>query len=326
MKLSVNLVSWNGMKYIKDCLKSLEQQTFTDFSLLVVDNGSTDGTLEFIKEEYPHVKVVEHKKNAGFARAHNQAIHWTKSPYILILNQDIILDQNCFEELIKFMDEHEKAGAVTPKLLRLQEGEKTNYIDSLGLKINKKFQVQDIAQGELDSGQYESREEVFGCSGACPIYRRSALVDVRFENEFFDEDFFSYKEDIDLSFRLQAKGWQNWVVPQAVAYHARGVGAEKGSRSLFQLFKHRRAKGVFANYFSYRNHLYFLNKNCVQWKFLPQIFLYEFGKFLYTLFLDPKNLRALVDVWKKRKRMKSKRKFMKHALETSKQNMLKWFE
>lgn len=326
MKLSVNLVTWNGEKYIRDCLKSLEQQTFTDFSLLVVDNGSTDGTLDFVKEEYPHVKVVEHKKNFGFARAHNQAIHWTKSQYVLILNQDIVLDPNCFEELVKFLDEHEKVGAVTPKLLRLQEGEKTNYIDSLGLKINKKFQVQDIAQGELDSGQYESQEQVFGVSGACPVYRRSALEDVRFEKEFFDEDFFSYKEDVDLSFRLQTKGWQNWVVPQAVAYHARGVGTEKGRRSLMYLIRHRKAKGAFANYFSYRNHLYFLNKNFVQWKFFPHVFSYELGKFLYTLFLETRNLRALKDFWKKRKRMKLKRHSMKHALETSKQDMLKWFE
>ena len=324
MKLSVNLVTWNGERFLKECLKSLEAQTFKDFSLLVVDNGSTDGTVDFIKSNYPHVRVVKHDNNVGFAKAHNQAIHWTKSDYVLCLNQDIILEPSCLEELVMFMDSHGEVGAGTPKLLRLQDGEKTNYIDSVGLQIFKNFHVIDIAQGELDDGKYNIDEEVFGASGACPILRRSALEDVQFEKEFFDEDFFSYQEDIDLATRLRTRGWQIWRISRAIAYHARSAREAK-KLSLRQLLKNRRSKSSLTNFYSYRNHLYLLSKNFVQWKFFPRVFWYELMKFFYIVAFETKNLSALRDVLKNFRKLATKRRRIIHTRKIAKEEMEKWF-
>jgi GT2 family glycosyltransferase len=250
---------------------------------------------------------VVHDHNEGFAKAHNQAIHWTKSEYVLCLNQDIELAPECFERLVRFMDDHPDAGAATPKLLRLQDGERTNYIDSVGLEIYKNFQIFDTAQGELDEGKHDIDEEVFGASGACPIYRRSAIEDVRFEREFFDEDFFAYQEDIDLSFRLRSRGWQIWRVGSAVVYHARSAREAK-KQTLSQIIRNRKKKNDFVNFYSYRNHLYLLNKNFVQWRFFPRIFWREFLKLAYVVFAETKNLSVWRDVFKNFAKMTKKLK------------------
>jgi GT2 family glycosyltransferase len=310
MKLTVNLVTWNGAKYVQNCLASLFNQTFTDFELLIIDNHSTDDTLELIREKYPHLKIVEHRENLGFAKAHNQAIHWTKSDYILVLNQDVILKPTFLENLVLFMNQNPQAGAATGKILRLQEDQKTNYIDTVGLKIFKNHRVIEIGAGEVDEGQYNEIEQVFGVSGAIPIYRRTALASVADNKQFFDEDFFSYKEDIDLAYRLRYAGWKAYKVPTAVAFHDRSVAGPIKEMSKFQIAKHRRRKSGFANYHAYRNHLYFLIKNLPQkkLKYLWPVFWYELAKFIYILFFERKNLKVVGEVWRNREKFIDKRK------------------
>ncbi|MBI5254826.1 glycosyltransferase family 2 protein [Candidatus Falkowbacteria bacterium] len=330
MKLAVNLVTWNGENFLKSCLDSLESQTFKDFSLLIIDNGSTDNTVSFLKENYPQIRVVRHENNVGFAKAHNQAIHWTKSEYVLCLNQDIVLEPNCIERLIQFMDKHSEAGAATAKVLRLQNGEKTNYIDSVGLQIFKNYKVVDIAQGEIDDGKYGMDEEVFGFSGACSILRREALEDVQYEKEFFDEDFFSYQEDIDLSLRMRMRGWQIWRVGQAIAHHARtarnnAVRGEKKTGAWLEILKHRRSKSNLVNFYSYRNHLYLLNKNFVQWRFFFNVLWYEKLKFFYVLIFETKNLRAIKDLIKNFSKLMKKRHRIVRGRCAQMEDLLKWF-
>lgn len=324
MKLAVNLVTWNGERFLKSCLSSLEAQTFKDFSLLIIDNGSTDGTIGFLKENYPQIRVVRHEQNVGFSKMHNQAIHWTKSDYVLCLNQDIVLEQNCLERLVSFMAAHKEAGAATPKLLRLQSGEKTNYIDSAGLQIFKNYKVTDIAQGELDDGKYGIDEEVFGFSGACPILRREALEDTRHEKEFFDEDFFSYQEDIDLSLRMRMRGWQIWRVGRAVAYHARTAREEKKG-ALLEMLKHRKSKSNLVNFYSYRNHLYLLNKNFVQWRFFFNVLWYEKLKFFYVLIFETENLKAIKDLIKNFAKLMQKRRRIVRGSRGRTEGLLRWF-
>lgn len=305
-RVSINLVTWNGAKYIDACLRSVENQTFKDFSVIIIDNGSTDETLELLNERYPQLKVIKHKENLGFAKAHNQAIHWTKSEYLVCLNQDVVLTPDFLEKLVDFMDKKPMAGVATGKILRLQEDQQTKYIDSLGLKIFKSFRVVDLGSGEMDEGQHDVIDEVFGVSGAVPFFRRQALEEMIYQQEFFDESFFSYKEDVDLAFRLRLAGWQAWKLPQAVAHHDRTVTTPANKMTKLLVAKNRRKKSRFANYYSYRNHLYFLIK-C-----LPQINLsvlfYELTKLFYLLFFEFRTLRAWRDVWRNRKQLCAKRK------------------
>lgn len=320
-KISINLVTWNGDRYIEDCLRSVFAQTYKDFSIIIIDNGSTDRTLEIINESYPHLKIVKHKENIGFAKAHNQAIHWTKSDYILCLNQDIVLEPDFLEKAVQFMDSESLVGALTGRLQRLQSGEKTKYIDSTGLKIFRSYKVLDRDSGEVAKID-EASEEVFGVSGACPIYRRKALEEVMYQNEYFDEDFFSYKEDVDLAHRLRWAGWQAFYLPSAVAYHDRSVGSEKSEQRGFQIIKNRQKKSKFANYYSYKNHIYFLLKNLprLSWS----VFWYELAKFFYILFFETRTVKGWGEILKNWQKMRNKRKVIMRNKKMEKEDLQKW--
>ena len=326
-KVSINLVTWNGERYIENCLRSIATQTFSDYSVIIIDNGSTDKTVELIRERYPHLKIVQNRENLGFAKGHNQAIHWSRSEYILCLNQDVVLDKNFLAEAVEFLDKNQMVGAVAPKLLRLQDDSQTNYIDSLGLKVYKNHRVIDIASGEVDEGQYDVRQPVFGASGAAPIYRRKALEEVKYQNEYFDEQFESYKEDVDLAYRLQIAGWQAYYLPTVLAYHDRTLTVPVEKMTKAQVLKNRRRKSSFANHLSYRNHLYFLSKCLPRFnrKFLWPVFWYELTKFFYVLCMEIKTLKAWPQLLRARPLLKLKREVIWKNKKVTEEEISKWF-
>ncbi|KKR08569.1 MAG: Glycosyl transferase family protein [Parcubacteria group bacterium GW2011_GWC2_39_14] len=321
-KVSINLVTWNGAKYIDNCLRSVFAQTFKDYSILIIDNGSSDETLAIIKEQYPQLKVIEHKKNIGFAKAHNQAIHWSKSDYVLLLNQDVVLASGYLNDLVNFLDNNSMAGSVAGKILRLQDEEKTNYIDSVGLRIYKNYRVVDMGAGEVDEGQYDAITEIFGVSGALPVYRRKALEEIMYQQEYLDESFFSYKEDVDLAHRLITAGWQSWRVPTAVAYHDRTVSSPYEKMTAVKVAQNRQKKSKFAKFYSYRNHLYFLKKNLS--RLTLAVFFYELVKAVYVLLFEPRNLRAWKDYFHVRKELKAKRDLIQKRRKISEEKLSSW--
>jgi GT2 family glycosyltransferase len=339
-KVSIHLVTWNGEKYLESCLSSILDQIFKDFFLLIIDNGSSDDTVKFIEQQFvpifgQKIRFVKNKENLGFAKAHNQALLWTDSEYVLVLNQDVILADNFLLEAVKFLDERKDAVAVSAKILRakfeqteyLKNIKKTDIIDSLGLKIFKSQRIVELGAGEKDKGQSEKEIEVFGLSATCTLYRRQALEEIRYQDEFFDNDFFSYKEDVDLAYRLRWRSWKSYVLPQIVCFHKRGAESKEKISGLGTI-KLRKYKSRFINYHSYKNHLFVLVKNLSVSNFLRyffQIFFYEFSKFLYILFFEWQTLSGLKDFFAKFKKMKEKRKFIMQNRLISDAEMRKWF-
>ena len=173
-KVQINLVTYNGEKYLPFCLESVFKQTFKDFKLLIIDNDSSDESVKFIKEKYPQVDLVVNQKNKGFAAAHNQGIAWSRSDYVLLLNQDMVLAEDYLEKIVEFLDNNPKVGAAAGKIYSwdFEKNIKTQKIDSLGLKIFKNHKVADINQGKVDDGSWREPEEVFGVSGSAPVYRK----------------------------------------------------------------------------------------------------------------------------------------------------------
>lgn len=339
-KVSIHLVTWNGQKYIEECLNSILAQTFTDYFLLIIDNDSADQTVKIIEQQYAPLlsskgRFVKNKNNLGFAQAHNQALLWTESEYVLILNQDVILDQDFLAEIVSFLDKNKTVGSATGKILRwqfennedLKKSHKSDIIDSLGLKIFKNQRVVEIASGEKDKEQYEDNSRIFGVSGTCPIYRRKALAEIRYKDEYFDNDFFSYKEDVDLAYRLQWQGWQSYYLPKAIAYHDRTAKSQE-KISAFELVKQRKHKAKFINYHSYKNHWFVLLKNLSFKNFgryFIYIFFYELKKFIYILFFERSTLASLKDVFKKRKKMKAKHDFIMKKRLINDEKIRQWF-
>lgn len=319
MKLSIQLVTWNGAKYIPLLFKSLQEQTSKDWFLFIWDNNSSDNTVELIKNEVNKLgvqyKIVENKENLGFAGGHNAVFKITDGEYILLLNQDIFLPSDCLEKLVNFLDAHPEASAVSPRLMKwdFANGEFTNTIDTLGLKVFKNRRVVDWRAGEEWFDKAATPLQVFGISGALPMYRRAALKTVSFSNgDFFDSSYHSYKEDVDLAYRLASAGFKSYVLPDAVDYHDRAGAGPKTMNDAAAL-ANKKTQSAWVKYHSYKNHLMTLYKNEYWQNFLLDFFWilwYEVKKFVYFLLLDRGVLAGLKEIWKMRKELKEKREWI----------------
>lgn len=300
--LAISLVIYNGEEYLPHCLDSLFQQSYQDWHLFILDNGSKDNSVRVIEQVThgrSHITILPIKKhNNGFAKAHNEVMQQIDSPYVMLLNQDIILEHNYLKFIVDFLDNNKQVGSCSGKLLRwhLQNDTpiKTDIIDSVGLQINNNFQVVDIASGQQDLMQYNDNKRVFGISGALACYRNDALKEVG----YFDTRFFSYKEDVDLAFRLYYAKWQAYTLGKALSYHARSLQAESQSGNK-AIIKSRRQKSLWRNYLSYRNHWYILIKNVSLLDYIKYgIFIgwYELKKIVYLIIFEPSNLYALIEI------------------------------
>ncbi|MFA5022000.1 MAG: glycosyltransferase family 2 protein [Patescibacteria group bacterium] len=339
-KVSIQIVTWNSMNYIFDCLESLMRQSFRDFSILVIDNGSDDGTVEFIRSNYPTVSVLQNFKNLGFCKANNQGIHLAKSEYVLVANPDVVLSQDFLQNLVTFADKNSGGGSFGGKVLKiyseafntdeelgLREIIKSDIIDSTGLEIFKSRRIIDRGEGSKDEGQYDRTEEVFGNTGACVLYRKSALQDIMIKNEFFDQDFFAYKEDIDLAWRLRLYGWQCWYYPLAICYHHRQFpGAGDSFR---KNFRHRRQVSKMLRSFSLRNYHLLLVKNDQLANMivaLPWFLFRELKVILYALVLEPFQYRSIKEFFQLLPSALVKRKVIMAHRKISAKEMRKWFK
>jgi len=340
-KVSIQIVTWNSMRYIMDCLESLMRQTFRDFSIMIIDNGSDDGTVEFIRSQYPTVSVLQNFRNLGFCKANNQGIHLAKTDYVLLLNPDVILEENFLQRIINFADQHPEGGSFGGKVLRLRteaiddadqsglrEAVKSDIIDSAGLKIFKSRYAVDLGQGEKDKGQYDRTKEVFGISGACVLYRKSALNEIMIKNEFFDQDFFAYKEDIDLAWRLRLYGFACWYFPEAVCYHHRRLMSQEG-KNVKDLFIHRRDISKMLRSLSFRNHHLMLFKNDQLINFLlhlPWILFREIKVLFYVLFFEPFQYRNIIGIFRLLPSIFIKRRVIMAHKKVSPSEIRKWFK
>lgn len=341
-KVYVQIVSWNSMKHLPETLASIAAQTFTDFSLIIIDNASTDGVVNFVQTTYPKAMVLRNTQNYGFSRAHNQGIthiraHHKGDPaeaYVLVTNPDVVLEPDYLEKLVDQVDRRPEVGSACGKLLRVVarldgesvEGDRTNIIDSAGLMVMKSRRAVDRGAGETDEdARFGKTEEVFGVSGALALYRLSALDDVAYDGQYFDEDFFVYKEDVDLAWRLRLRGWASLYVPRAAAFHYR-TAYGKQHKTLFETMFGRQSKAI--NYYSYRNHLLTLAKNDHLRNILidmPRIGWYEMQKFGFALLFERATLKGFTDFVAWVPKFAAKRRAMLSNARVRPGEIRKWF-
>jgi GT2 family glycosyltransferase len=310
MKLSVQLVVWNGENYIRPLFESLRSQTFKDWELLVLDNDSKDNTLAMVSEFKDSigvpVRIFQKNHNSGFAPAHNELFAAGNGDYVLVLNQDVILESEVFGDLARCLDDHPELGSASPRLMRLENNQKTSIIDSLGLAIDRKRKVYDIEAGKTWSGK-KKNGEVFGVSGTVAIYRRSAVVEAA--GRLFDPSYFAYQEDVDLAWQLQMKGYRSKILLDTTAYHHRSTRETEG-KGIFGNIKNKRQQSLVARHNSYKNHLATLYKNEQYYNFildLPFILWYELVKFCYFLVFDRGVLGGLIQIWRERSALRLER-------------------
>jgi GT2 family glycosyltransferase len=237
-RVHVSIVTYNSARFIAGCLESLKSQSFQEFKISVWDNASTDETVEVLSRYTDFIHTVHFSNiNLGFCAAHNRIILETGSDYLLVLNPDVVLEPDFLAAITKAIDADPRAGSATGRLWRWDSEDSPSgpakpgrIIDSTGIYFTPNQRHFDRGGGEVDNGQYTRQEYVFGASGAASFYRRSMLEDIRLGNHYFDEDFFAYREDADLSWRARWMGWECLYVPQATAFHWRRVLPERRSK------------------------------------------------------------------------------------------------
>jgi len=210
--VSIVIPNWNGCKFLATCLDSLLGQTYKDIEIIVIDNGSKDGSVEFLAKNYPQVKVIPLERNTGFSHAVNRGIEASGGDFIALINNDTKADEQWLERMVAALIDHSEIGSVACKMLSLDN---PKILDGAGDGLRRGGLPGRIGHGQVDVGQFNSQRYVLGACGGAVLYRKAMLDDIG----LFDEDFFAYLEDVDLGLRAQSAGYKCLYIPDAIMYH-----------------------------------------------------------------------------------------------------------
>jgi GT2 family glycosyltransferase len=304
------------------CLRALEQQDCGPLEVVIVDNASSDGTRDILATlQPPRYQVILNETNVGFAAAQNQAIRRAQGEWLLSLNADVVLKPDFISQLLSAAQHpDDQVGVLCGKLLRWNPGgepEFTSTIDSTGIYFTRNLRHFDRGSEQPDRGQYEAMEYVFGATAAAALYRRAMVDDVSVEDEFFDEDFFAYREDADLAWRAQLLGWNCLYVPSAVGWHQRRVTPERF-----------RQLPLVINWHSVKNRFLMRMKNVTLGTWLRLILPVTWRDLLivgYCVLVDRRLLSALGFVWKNRNATLRKRRVIQSRRRVAESDIRAWF-
>lgn len=272
-KTTVVIPNYDGMKYIRDCLDSLNRlREESDFHIIVVDNGSKDGSLEVISEEYPEVELIPLPENTGFCHAVNVGIEGSRTPYVLLLNNDTKVLPGFIKCLEETMEESENIFSVNPLMLTMQD---ENIVDNAGIRYCVLGWAFDRGKGKVAFDLAE-KKDVFAACGGASLYRREVFETIG----LFDESHFAYLEDVDMGYRAKIFGYRNVYEPRAKVVHA-GSGTS-GSR--YNEFKTR---------LSSANNAYLIGKNMPLLQLLLNFPFLVLGFLVKALFFTKRKMGML---------------------------------
>lgn len=314
--VSVHIVTYNSADDIVDCLEAVLAQDYPVEQIVVIDNASQDGSAQTVRDFFnkesqgnppfrqglPSLLLLENETNTGFAPAHNQAIAATGTDYVLVLNPDLTLEPGYIRRLVMQMEANPLVGSATGKLLLKADH---SLVDSTGLRMNRARRAFDRGAGEPSTSWMVSGY-VFGVSGAAAMYSRRMIEDISAMDEFFDNDFFAYKEDVDVAWRAGLFGWKAYYDAEATGYHERGWKTSG-----------RDSKPMFIRRVSYINRYKMIYKNeRAQTAMLTLLcsLPYEMAAHGYMLLKEPKLAGAWSSFFSQWAQLKQKRRHIQNRV------------
>ncbi|MGE5344391.1 MAG: glycosyltransferase [Acidithiobacillales bacterium] len=327
-KVVVSLVTHNESRDLESLVPTLFAQSHRDLSLVAVDNASEDGTratLAAFEKVAPFpMTILASRENTGYTGGHNTAIDKALAAcadWVLVLNADVVVDPAFLERLLEEAEKpaRREVAAFTGKILRAegQELSPTPFLDTVGIRMTRSGRHFDVGASLPDDGRYDRPAEVFGVSGCAALFRAAALADVRISTGVFDDDFFVYREDVDLAWRLRGRGWRALCVPAARAWHRRRNLPER-----------RRSMSPLANLHSVKNR-FLLRVNNAGAEHLAATFGRTFLRDLVVvggcLTVERSSLPALRWLAENRKRLLEKREEIRKARRISDRELFRWF-
>jgi GT2 family glycosyltransferase len=333
-RIAINVVRYNqDVELISKCLKSALNQSFDDYNVTLTENGSSDNIEDVILAQFgshPKFRYVDNQRNLGFSGAHNRFIRDSCSEFVLPLNPDAAMPTTYIRSLLDAFDDPLVAAAEGKMLKPEPLSDHSWVLDGTGMTISRARRSRERGQLEIDRNQYDVDTDVFGVSATAAMYRKSALEKVKFaESEYFDEDFFTYWEDLDLSWRLRLAGYRCVYVPAAIVFHSRAAGRTKhGFKRPVELVRHTRSLPMKVVYWDWRNHLFAIIKNDFGSSLLrdiPFIVGRELLLFGYLVMVRPGTIAAIPQFFKLLPRILEKRRVI-HAHRVAKsKDMEQWF-
>lgn len=339
-RFSVIIVTYNSAPYLPTVIGALRAQTGRNWEAIVIDQASRDNTVEVLRQIIgtdTRFQITENPTNTGFCAAINRGIGRARGDAILFLNPDAVLDRAYLELAFATLARDPQAAAVQGRVRKYDfsrdEGERaTNILDTTGLVMLKSRRTINRGQGEMDRGQHHEPGEVFGVDGAVPFWRRTALEDIKLcvdgHCEYLDEDFFMYKDDVDLSWRARLAGWSIVYNPLCLAWHQRGSG-QSAARSPRAIVVERRAIGALAKYHSWKNARLLQIKNDLAihlLRDLPWWLAKEVASWLYILVAEPATVPAIGQTLRLLPRAFAKRRAIMSRRRVSAAEVGRWFE
>ncbi len=246
-KVAIVILNWNGQKYLEKFLPSVLASAYSNFEVVMADNGSTDESVAFLQKHYPQIRIILFEENLGFAKGYNEALKKVDADYYAILNSDVEVRPDWLDPVIELLESDKQNAAGQPKLLSYNNKSVFEYAGGAGGWLDRfgypfaRGRIFDVC--EEDHGQYDKQEEIFWASGAAMIIRSSVFHEMK----GFDEYFFAHQEEIDLCWRMQLAGYKLFSCPTSVVYHVGGGTLPRGN--------------TLKTYLNFRNNQIMLYKN-----------------------------------------------------------------
>lgn len=303
--ISVVVVTAGIDNYLGLCLESIKEQAYSPLEVIVIDNSLNENFSQRVTKSYPDIKLYSSPTNLFYSGGLNKGVYFCKGDFILCLNDDVILDKGFIEKALRGFSLDNRVGMVSGKILRSDR----KTIDTTGLFLSIYRSAKERGYGFQERGQFEKSGFIFGVNGAVAFYRKEMLDELKINSEYFDSDYHFFYEDLDIAWRANLLGWKAYYIPQALAYHVRGVSVRKGHGLNKPYARRYLSEGLHADLI--KNRYLTIIKNESWFNFLlhlPFMALYDLVIWIYVLVSRPSaikiflsNLKYIESAFKKRK-------------------------